>query len=254
MSNPPVLSYYDVSKSVILTCDASQYGLGAACLLDGKPVAYASQTLTDTETRYGQIEKELLAVVFACSKFNDYVYGKPVTIETDHQLLVTILTHAAPARLQRMMLQLQKYNITLIYRSGKQIHLATTLFRAPVTSTVQHAAEKDSFDVMHINYISSSRLEELKRHTAEDTAQIRHEWSNKRRSLPHALYPYFPFRDELTIDDGVIMKGYKAVIPCSLQRQYISIVHRGHPGVEATKQRVRDIVFWPTMTADIESE
>lgn len=73
-------------KTVILTCDASQHGLGAACLQDGKPVAYASPTLTQTETRYMQIEKELL---FACYMFYDYIYGKPAVIETDPQPLVT---------------------------------------------------------------------------------------------------------------------------------------------------------------------
>lgn len=103
MSCTPVLSYYDVSKPVTLTCDASQYGLGAACLREEKPIAYALRTLADTETRYAQIEKELLAMVFVCSKFNDYIYGKPMTLETDHQPLVTILKkpiHAASARLQ----------------------------------------------------------------------------------------------------------------------------------------------------------
>ena len=52
MSCPPVLSYYDVSKPMTLTCDASQYELGAACLQEGKPVAYASQTLTDRNQTY----------------------------------------------------------------------------------------------------------------------------------------------------------------------------------------------------------
>lgn len=70
------------------------------CLQDGRPVAYASHTLTDTETLYTQNEKELLAVVFACSKFRDYTYGKATVIETDHQPLDTILKkliHTAPA-------------------------------------------------------------------------------------------------------------------------------------------------------------
>lgn len=263
MSCPPVLLYYDVDKPVTLTCDASQYGLGAACLQEGKPVAYASRTLTETETRYAQIEKELLAVVFACSKFNDYIYGKPVTIETDHQPLVTILKkpiHTAPARLQRMMLRLQKYDITLVYKCGKQMFLADTLSRAPRSSTVQQAEEEDNFDVMTVNYISSSRLEELERHTAEDmtlqtlSTTIRHGWPAKQHNLPHAIRPYFPFRDELIVENGVIMKGHKAVIPLSLQKEYISIMHRGHPGEEATKRRARGIVFWPTMTDNIHTE
>lgn len=104
ISSPPVLHYYDVQKPVTLTCDASQRGLEAACLQDGEPVAYASRTLTQTEVRYAQIEKELLAVVFARCKFYDYIYGKPAVIETDHHPLVTIPNksfHTVPACLQR---------------------------------------------------------------------------------------------------------------------------------------------------------
>ena len=109
LASPPTLRYYDVKRPVTPTCDASQYGLGAACLQDGAPIAYASRSLTPAEMRYPQIEKELLAVLFACSKFNDYIYGKHIQIETDHQPLVTILSkplHTAPARLERMMLGL----------------------------------------------------------------------------------------------------------------------------------------------------
>ena len=68
----PVLAYYDVTKPVKVTCDASKCGLGAALLQDDKPVAFGSRALTDAETRYAQIEKELLAMVFAFEKFNQY--------------------------------------------------------------------------------------------------------------------------------------------------------------------------------------
>lgn len=69
ISNLSVLAYYDVKEPVTLTCDASCYGLGATCMQNGKPVALALCTLTDTETRYAKIEEELLAVVFGCTKF-----------------------------------------------------------------------------------------------------------------------------------------------------------------------------------------
>ena len=49
-------------KKLVLQCDASQKGLGVALTQDGHPLAYASRALTDTETRYAQIEKELLAI------------------------------------------------------------------------------------------------------------------------------------------------------------------------------------------------
>ncbi|CAI5648726.1 unnamed protein product [Oreochromis niloticus] len=261
--SPPTLSYYDVQKPVTLTCDASQYGLGAACLQEGAPIAYSSRTLTQTEMRYAQIEKELLAVVFACTKFNDYIYGKQIQIETDHQPLVTILNkpiHSAPARLQRMMLRLQKYNFQMVYKKGSQMYLADTLSRAPTTSTDQHSDETADYEIMSIQQISSSRLTQLKEHTASDpelqklSTVIMRGWPCRQTQLPTELRQYHPYRDELTLEDGIVMKGPKTVIPKSLQKDYIAILHRGHPGTEATKRRARGIVFWPTMTEDIEQE
>ena len=64
------LRYYDRRKPVTVQADASQRGLGACLLQDGQPIAYASKSLTDTETRYANIERELLAIVFTCQRFN----------------------------------------------------------------------------------------------------------------------------------------------------------------------------------------
>ena len=61
----PVLCYHDVNLP----------GLGATLPQDGQPVAFASRTLTSTERGYAQIEKECLAIVFACERFNQYLFG-----------------------------------------------------------------------------------------------------------------------------------------------------------------------------------
>ena len=94
LSAAPVLTYFDVTKPVTITCDASQTGLGALLLQDNKPIAYASRALTDPETRYAQIKKELLAVVFAFTRFHQYVYGKEVKVESDHKPLESITKKA----------------------------------------------------------------------------------------------------------------------------------------------------------------
>ena len=133
LSKHSALAYFDVAKPVTISCDASQSGLGAAILQDDKPVAFASRALTEAETRYAQIEKELLAVVFAFSRFHQYVYGTEVTVESDHKPLEAITKKqlsATPPRLQRMLLQLQKYSFTLKYKPGKEMLLADTLSRA----------------------------------------------------------------------------------------------------------------------------
>ncbi|CAB3987035.1 Hypothetical predicted protein [Paramuricea clavata] len=68
----PVLKFYDTGKYVTVQEDASQSGLGAVLLQDGKPVAYASKALTPTQQAYAQIKKEALALVFGCEKFHHY--------------------------------------------------------------------------------------------------------------------------------------------------------------------------------------
>ena len=75
ISQAPVLKFFSHSKPVTLSVDASKSGLGAVCLQDGNSVAYASRALTEAESRYAQIEKELLAPTFPCKKFHDFIYG-----------------------------------------------------------------------------------------------------------------------------------------------------------------------------------
>ena len=97
-------------------------------------MAYASRALTPAETTYTQIEKELLAVVFACDHFDAYIYGRgKVHIETEDKPLESIVQmplHSAPKRLQRMLLQLQKYNLERKYKKGTSMFLADTLSQA----------------------------------------------------------------------------------------------------------------------------
>ena len=92
ITTTPTLNYYNVKEEVIIQCDASKYGLGAVLLQQNRPVAYASKCLTETEVRYVQIEKEMLAIVFACKKCRQYIYGKPnIIMHTDHKQLVRII-------------------------------------------------------------------------------------------------------------------------------------------------------------------
>ncbi|KAJ7996603.1 hypothetical protein DPEC_G00238770 [Dallia pectoralis] len=113
---------------------------------------------------------------------------------------------------------------------------------------------------MSTGCISTNRLEELRTHTAQDqvlqnlSTTIQRGWPDKERNVHPSISSFFPYRDELVVEDGIVIKGHKAVIPHSLHREYINIVHRGHPGLESTRRRARGIVFWPSMNRDIAEE
>ena len=96
------LRYYDRKKPVTLQCDTLLKGLRACIIQDGHPIAYVSKSLTDTETRYANIKRALLAIMYGCEKFHTYLYGRTFMVETDHKLLKMISMKnliAAPARL-----------------------------------------------------------------------------------------------------------------------------------------------------------
>lgn len=123
----PVLAFFDTSKDLTLQMDASKYGFGTVLQQEGKPLPYASKSLTDTEISYAQIEKELLAILWGCKRFHQYVYGRHITVESDHKPLEAIVRKplaAAPPKLQRMIWQLQKYSFTIVHIPGKDIPVA----------------------------------------------------------------------------------------------------------------------------------
>ena len=102
----PVLAYHDVNKEVTIQCDASKEAVGAVLLQEGRPVAYASRKLRESEINWAPIEKEMPAIVFSTQKFRVYIPGKTTVVQTDHKPLETILRKpiaTAPLRLQAMM-------------------------------------------------------------------------------------------------------------------------------------------------------
>ena len=118
ITQAPVLKYFDVSADVTVSVDTSSEGLGV-CLLQGmQPVAYASRALNSAERNYAQIEKLMVAIVFGTSTFHQYIYGKQVSVETDHKPLESLFKKPlskAPQSIQRMMLRVQHYDLKVNY-------------------------------------------------------------------------------------------------------------------------------------------
>ena len=224
----PVLRYYNLEDEVTLQCDASQFGLGAALLQNEQPVAYASRAISNAETRYAQIEKELLAIVFECERFESYVYGRDtIRVESNHEPLEGIFSkplYSAPKRLQRMLLRLPKYNQQVVYKKGTQMFLADTLSRAflPEINACDFNTKLEEVDHQAFLPVSTHRWQQIKHASADDPVlqqlwtTIREGWPESRSDLPEPLYPYFDFRDLLTVQNDLAFKGQCLVVPASL--------------------------------------
>ena len=150
LTTSPVLALFDPSLETIVSEDASSYGLGAVLLQrqpEGqlKPVAYISRSMTPTEQRYAQIEKEALALTWACDRFSDYLIGLDFHIQTDHKPLVPLFNTKAleqlPVRVQRFQLRMMRYHFTILHVPGKDLVMADMLSRVP-TSTPSSADQQ----------------------------------------------------------------------------------------------------------------
>ena len=97
LTSTPIPTLYDPNKATKVEANASSYGLGAVVLQEEsgiwKPVSYISRSATVSQAKYAQIEKEALAVTWACERSSNYITGKAATVETDHKPLVPLLTN-----------------------------------------------------------------------------------------------------------------------------------------------------------------
>ena len=258
INNANKLQYFNPQRPSIVQVDASQYALGAALIQDNQVIAYASKSLTTTESRYANIEREMLACVFGAERFHTYLYGAPFSIQTDHKPLEMIIKksiNAAPARLQRMLLRLQKYDVNIQYCPGKEMILPDSLSRLPNTATGEEI--KLNMTVSFVSF-SQERIMELREATQQDELlsllkeYIIEGFPEKQRELPPELRPYFSIRDELSIENGMILKGEQLIIPKLLQQWYLNAIHQGHQGITRCQQLAKSTIYWLGINNDIE--
>lgn len=116
------MAHHNPEKDNLIQSDASLQGIGCVLMQGGRPLCYASQSLTETESRHSNIERQVLAAWWSLEKFNHYVFGKKFVVETDHKPLENIwkktIMSVSP-QLQRLLLKMAKYDVEIRYIQGK---------------------------------------------------------------------------------------------------------------------------------------
>ena len=232
-----VLAYFDPSKPITFQVDASQHGVGGALFQEGRPIAFASKSLSKAEEKYAQTEKELNAILFGCKRFYQYVYGHNIIVQTDHKPLESIMKkplRLALPRLQRMLLQLHRYDLEVHHVPGKNIPVADVLSRKfmPTETVDQSVGDLDVqiHSIISNLPVSDSKMEQIRLATFQTI--IQEGWPQHRQNCKESILDCWNFHDELSVIDGIILKGQKIFVPKSLRPEMLDKIHTAHLGIE----------------------
>ena len=271
-----LLTYFNPELEIVLAADASNTGVGAVIshrFPDGseKAIAHAARTLTSTEQKYSQIEKEALAIIFAVKKFHKMLYGHKFTMLTDHKPLLAIFASKkgipvyTANRLQRWALTLLSYDFQIRYQRTSSFGQADALSRLIATKRQQPedtviAAVSVENDV---KFVLSDALRNLPV-TAADVCKATKEdptlamvirflgtgWPKTLES--DEVRQLYQRKDSLSIVNGCLMFADRVVIPKVLQARVLRQFHHGHPGINRMKALARSYVYWPFMDSHLE--
>ena len=225
-------------------------GLGAVLVQEkngeGRAVCYASRSLSSVERRYSQTEKEALALVWACERFNLYLYGlQTFDLVTDHEALKVIYSGVSipSARIERWV-------CCVVSRDN----IADALSRL----TTIPASEKYRYDDERVRMVAlkavpvAVKIQEIESASAKDE-----ELYEVRKCLVSGNWekgprPFVMVRNELTFIGQVILRGTRIAIPKMLKQRVVELAHEGHQGIVKMKERLRSKVWWPGIDKDAE--
>ena len=259
----PILTYYNPRKQTVLQTDTSEKGLGTHLLQDEKPVYFASKALTETQRGYVTIEIEFLAVAWAMEKFHHFLYARHFILETDQKPLEAILSKSlnqATPRLHRIFIRTFPYHFTVSYIPGVTNQLANCLSRLGgqrdtiklcklhmYQITQQLSARSDSLHQLRVSTQADDELALLK-HT------IMQGWPSSIKQVTPVLQLYWTFREELTVEDGLLLKGTRIVIPNKRHEAIVKLIHEGHLGLNRCMLHAKETVYWPGLNDQLKKK
>ena len=201
------------------------------------------------------------------------MYGKPITVFTDHKPLVHIYnnpTSKTSARLERWSLRLQPYQVTVAYRKGAD-NPADYMSRHPAKNT-KWSSRQEKVAEEFVDYLTKTstpkaiNIHEIIAATRQDPtlqavtkAMDKGDWFkfSKEPCIDTDIYKAMEkVKHELTLSTthGIILKGTRIVMPTTLQQRVIDLAHEGHQGIVKTKKLLREKVWFHRMNNMVEKK
>ena len=226
-----------------------------------------NRAILTTEANNQNLEWEMLAMIWGMEKFHYFLYGNAFMLETDQKPLVLIyqkhLIDVSP-RIQRLIVCALPYNFHIVYIPVKQILMADALSR---NLKICHDKEEDqiSLPILAVNYITGNYQQYpekfIRNKIREETSKaatwqllakyITNGWPVDQKKIPKELHPYWNYRDEISIEDIILLKSHRILILHTLCMEMLGLVHEGHQGIEKCLLCSRESLFRPEITDEI---
>ena len=275
LSDVATLKFFDPAKTTRLMTDASNTGLGFVLQQKHRDtwqvIQAGSRFLSDPESRYATIEKEMLGVAWAVKKCHKFLAGLAhFEVITDHNPLLPILNNRRldeieNPRLQRLRTKLMGYNFTAFWQKGVLHAAPDALSRHPIFDPVSadEIAEYPGPYPCQIAAVQQRNELNLKLQEVLEAAQVDPEYQqlkslifsgfpHSKNILPDRMKPFWRVRHDLTLDDDFVLFGCRLFIPNVLRERVLYHLHESHQGITRTKERARLAVYWPGIDGDIE--
>ena len=271
VASKQVLTHYDPQLPVIIQTDACEAGISGVMSHvmpsgEEKPVVFLSRALSQSERNYSQLDREALAIHWTIKKLYRFLFLKHFTLVTDCQALTSIFnpSRAIPTmsaqRLQRYAIFLSGMDYEIKFRKSSENSNADALSRLP---TSQPRKDKpDETDTFMINHLDNTPLDvtAVRKQTLADpvlrrvfqSIQTGH-WNIDAPNVSADELKYYQHRNELTSQQGCIMRGIRVIIPKALQNPVLEMLHESHCGISKMKLIARAYVWWPSLDKDIEA-
>jgi hypothetical protein len=258
-------------EPMILGTDASSYGLGASLTQkdeqgDERPIFFASRMMTEAELKWAQVDKELLAIVWGFERLDNYVYGRKITVRSDHKPLLGLvkkpLSHLS-TRQQRLMARLMRYDFAIEYCPGKDLIVPDFLSRAVTNEDkacrCQFLGTDMEIEETFVSMVKvvqiSEELEKLVRDSStadEAYGQAIKAYLNAwPEAMKHECGEYWTHREELVAEEGLLFFQGRLVVPRAARPRMLISLHRGHVGCKTARKRAEKAVWWPGWTVSV---
>ena len=204
-------------------------------------------------------------LAWALEEHHHFLYRHRFTLETDQKFLKTILNRSiveSSPQLQSIITRCLPYDFKVKYIKGKDNVLADCMSHLPASSDLLSTSQIQ-LPRISVNCITSKvqtsdpQIQQIIDATNKDDTRVllkhtvNNGWPMSIKQVPEEIQPYWNSREQITIENGMLLKNTRIIIPHALQPELVQKIHEGHLGLKKCLYQAHETVYWPNIQKDL---